>query len=69
MFHSALDKINLPPSEVGEVLMGNVISAGLGQHPARQISLGSGIPLGVPCTNINKVCASGMKALTFGAQR
>jgi len=48
--------------------MGNVIAAGQGQHPARQVSLGAGIPLSVPCTNVNKVCASGMKTIMFGAQ-
>ena len=47
--------------------MGNVISAGSGQNPARQVSLGAGINLATPCTTINKVCASGMKAVMLGA--
>ncbi|BDD08937.1 acetyl-CoA acetyltransferase [Fulvitalea axinellae] len=54
--------------EVDEVYMGNVISANLGQAPARQASLGAGISHDVPCTTINKVCASGMKAVMTGAQ-
>jgi len=64
----ALEKIGLDPKEVEEVLMGNVISANLGQAPARQASVGAGIPYSVPCTTINKVCSSGMKAVMFGAQ-
>lgn len=64
----ALDKINLKPELVEEVLMGNVVQAGLGQAPARQAALGAGIPHSVPCTTINKVCASGMKAVMQGAQ-
>lgn len=64
----ALDKINLDPSLVSEVYMGNVVQAGVGQAPARQAALGAGIPNTVPCTTINKVCASGMKAVMQGAQ-
>lgn len=64
----ALDKINLDPSAVQEVLMGNVLQAGEGQAPARQAALGAGIPNTVPCTTINKVCASGMKAVMLGTQ-
>ncbi|CAL66480.1 acetyl-CoA C-acyltransferase [Christiangramia forsetii] len=64
----ALEKINLKPEMVEEVLMGNVVQAGVGQAPARQASLGAGIPNTVPCTTINKVCASGMKAVMQGAQ-
>lgn len=64
----ALDKINLKPELVEEVLMGNVVQAGNGQAPARQASMGAGIPDTVPCTTINKVCASGMKAVMQGAQ-
>ena len=64
----ALDKINLKPEMVNEVLMGNVVQAGNGQAPARQAALGAGIPSNVPCTTINKVCASGMKAIMQGAQ-
>ncbi|MFT4771241.1 MAG: acetyl-CoA C-acetyltransferase [Cryomorphaceae bacterium] len=64
----ALSKINLSPSEVDEVLMGSVLQAGLGQAPARQASKFAGIGDDVPCTTINKVCASGMKAISQGAQ-
>jgi acetyl-CoA C-acetyltransferase len=64
----ALEKINLDPSLVQEVFMGNVVQAGVGQAPARQAALGAGIPNTVPCTTINKVCASGMKALMNAAQ-
>ncbi|WP_026838433.1 acetyl-CoA C-acyltransferase [Gillisia sp. JM1] len=64
----ALNKIGLKPEMVDEVLMGNVVQAGVGQAPARQAALGAGIPDTVPCTTINKVCASGMKAVMQGAQ-
>lgn len=64
----ALDKINLKPEMVEEVLMGNVVQAGVGQAPARQAALGAGIPNTVPCTTVNKVCASGMKAVIQAAQ-
>jgi acetyl-CoA C-acetyltransferase len=64
----ALDKINLQPEMVNEVFMGNVVSAGLGQAPARQAAILAGIPDTVPCTTVNKVCSSGMKAIMLGAQ-
>ncbi len=64
----ALDKINLDTKLVDEVFMGNVVSAGLGQAPARQAAIFAGIPKTVPCTTINKVCSSGMKAIMFAAQ-
>ncbi len=64
----ALDKINLDKSLVQEVFIGNVIQANEGQAPSKQASLGAGIPDTVPCTTINKVCASGMKAVIIGAQ-
>ncbi|PQL92418.1 acetyl-CoA C-acyltransferase [Apibacter adventoris] len=64
----AIDKINLDSSLIEEVFMGNVLQANEGQAPAKQASLGSGIPDTVPCTTINKVCASGMKAVIIGAQ-
>ena len=64
----ALDKINLNPELVNEVLMGNVVQAGTGQAPARQAAIFAGIPNTTPCTTINKVCASGMKAIMQGAQ-
>lgn len=64
----ALQKAGVDPSEVQEVMMGNVISANLGQAPARQAAIGAGLGYNVPCTTINKVCASGMKAVMFAAQ-
>lgn len=64
----ALKKAGVEPGWVSEVLMGNVVSANLGQAPARQAAVFAGLPANVPCTTINKVCASGMKAITFGAQ-
>jgi acetyl-CoA C-acetyltransferase len=50
------------------VIFGNVLSAGVGQNPARQAALGAGLPDSVPCTTVNKVCASGMKAISLAAQ-
>jgi len=64
----ALDKINLDYTLVDEVLMGNVVQAGVGQAPARQAALHAGLPNSVIATTINKVCASGMKAVMQGAQ-
>lgn len=64
----ALDDIKLNPSEVDEVILGNVLSAGLGQAPARQAALKGGLSINTPCTTINKVCSSGMKSLVFGSQ-
>ena len=64
----ALDKINLKPDLVEEVLMGNVVQAGTGQAPARQAAIFAGIPDTVPCTTVNKVCSSGLKAIMQGAQ-
>lgn len=63
-----LNKVNLNPSEVDEVYMGNVVQAGNGQAPSRQAAIYAGIPDTVPCTTINKVCASGMKAVSQGVQ-
>ena len=64
----ALTKINLNPEEVEEVFMGNVLQASLGQAPAKQAATFAGISENVPCTTVNKVCASGMKAISLGAQ-
>ena len=64
----ALERAKVPASEVQEVFMGNVLSANLGQAPARQAAIYAGISNEVPCTTINKVCASGAKAIMFGAQ-
>ncbi len=64
----ALNKIKLNPNLIDEVFMGNVVSAGLGQAPARQAAILAGISENVPCTTINKVCSSGMKAIMLAAQ-
>ncbi|HYF67618.1 MAG TPA: acetyl-CoA C-acyltransferase [Ohtaekwangia sp.] len=64
----ALEKAQVDPKHIQEVLMGNVLSAGLGQAPATQIAAGAGLGFEVPCTLVNKVCASGMKAVMFGSQ-
>ena len=64
----AIEKSNLPVNLIDEVFMGNVLQAGLGQAPARQAALGAGLGQNVPCTTVNKVCASGMKAIMLGAQ-
>ena len=64
----ALNKINLNPELIDEVIMGNVVQAGVGQAPARQAALLAGLPYKTIATTINKVCASGMKAVMQGAQ-
>lgn len=64
----ALEKINLDPKNVQEIYMGNVLQAGEGQAPARQVALGAGLSIETPSTTVNKVCASGMKAVTMAAQ-
>ncbi|MCH8055594.1 MAG: acetyl-CoA C-acetyltransferase, partial [Deltaproteobacteria bacterium] len=64
----ALRRVKLDGAEVDDVIMGNVLSAGLGQAPARQAALGAGLPKTVGCTTINKVCGSGLKAVMLAAQ-
>ncbi|XP_071838006.1 acetyl-CoA acetyltransferase, mitochondrial-like [Apostichopus japonicus] len=64
----AIEKAGIPKNEVKEVYMGNVLQAGQGQAPTRQAALGAGLPLGTPCTTINKVCASGMKSVMLASQ-
>jgi len=64
----ALNKIGLDPKNVQEIYMGNVLQAGEGQAPARQVALGAGLSIETPSTTVNKVCASGMKAVTMAAQ-
>jgi acetyl-CoA C-acetyltransferase len=64
----ALQKAQLDPALIDEVFMGNVLQAGVGQAPARQAALGAGLGKNVPCTTVNKVCASGMKSIMLGAQ-
>lgn len=65
---AALSKAGVNPEEVQEVFMGNVLQAGVGQAPARQAAIYAGIGNNVPCTTINKVCASGMKSIALAAQ-
>ena len=65
---AALEAVSLDPGLVDEVLMGQVLQAGCGQAPARQTALKAGIPTNIPCTTINKVCASGMKSIQLAAQ-
>lgn len=65
---AALAKVNLDPKHVQEVFFGNVISSGLGQAPATQVAVGAGLGYEIPCTLVNKVCASGMKSIMLGAQ-
>lgn len=67
-FKGALEKAGVDPKLVQEVFVGNVISSGLGQAPATQVAVGAGLGYDIPCTLINKVCASGMKAVMVGAQ-
>ena len=64
----ALLRSNIKPDQVEEVIMGNVLQAGLGQNPARQISVQSGIPENVPAFTVNKVCGSGLKSIALGVQ-
>ena len=59
---AALERAGVAADDVDEVLMGNVLGAGQGQAPARQAAFGAGLPKGVPCTTLNKMCGSGMKA-------
>jgi acetyl-CoA C-acetyltransferase len=65
---AALERAGIAPDQVSEVIMGNVLTAGIGQAPARQAAIGAGIPNGVPCTTIGKVCGSGMKAVMLADQ-
>ena len=64
----ALDKAGIEASDVNEVFMGNVLQANLGQAPARQAAIFAGLSEDVPCTTVNKVCASGMKSISLGVQ-
>lgn len=64
----ALERSGIPAAEIEEVFFGNVCSANLGQAPARQVALGAGLGTHVPCTTVNKVCASGLKSVMLGAQ-
>lgn len=64
----ALDRAGVAPNQVQEVYMGNVVSANVGQAPAKQAALKAGLPANIPCTTINKVCASGTKSIMLAAQ-
>ncbi len=66
---AALEAAGLKGSDIQEVIMGCVLSAGLGQAPARQAALGAGIPIGTPATTINKMCGSGLKAVMMAADQ
>jgi acetyl-CoA C-acetyltransferase len=65
---AAIQRAGIQPEQVEEVIMGNVVSANLGQAPARQAALKAGLPVNVRCTTVNKVCASGTKAIMMAAQ-
>src|SRR6187551_1788660 len=65
---SALERARVAPELVGEVFMGNVLSAGIGQAPARQASIFAGVPNTVPCTTVNKVCGSGLQAVALASK-
>lgn len=65
---AAIAKVNLETTQIDELFIGNVISSGLGQAPATQVAVGAGLGYNIPCTLVNKVCASGMKAIMLGAQ-
>ena len=64
----ALEAANVKPDHIDEVFMGNVLQAGVGQAPARQAAMAAGLGNHVPCTTVNKVCASGMKSIALGSQ-
>ncbi|HET6993976.1 MAG TPA: beta-ketoacyl synthase N-terminal-like domain-containing protein, partial [Chitinophagaceae bacterium] len=64
----AISRAGVRAEDIQEVFIGNVVSAGIGQAPAQQASIFAGIPTNVPCTTVNKVCASGMKSIMLGAQ-
>src|SRR4029079_17085134 len=65
---AALKRANVALDRVGEVFMGNVLSAGIGPAPARQAAIYAGIPTSVPATAVSKVCGSGLQAVIFGAK-
>jgi acetyl-CoA C-acetyltransferase len=65
---AALERADLKPGQVDEVIMGNVLQAGLGQNPARQAAVNAGLPVDIPALTINKVCGSGLKAVILAAQ-
>ena len=64
---AAIERAGISPGDVREVILGNVLSSGLGQSPARQCAVGAGVPYGVGAFSVNKVCGSGLKALMLAA--
>ena len=64
----AIKRAGINPEQIDEVLLGNVLQAGLGQNPARQIAMGAGVPKEVPAMTINKVCGSGLRTVSLAAQ-
>ncbi|TLZ04858.1 MAG: acetyl-CoA C-acetyltransferase, partial [Gammaproteobacteria bacterium] len=66
---AAIAAAGIDAAELHEVIMGCVLPAGLGQAPARQAALGAGVPVGVPCTTVNKMCGSGLKAVMLAADQ
>ena len=68
IIRALLERTGLAPDQIDEVIMGQVLTAGMGQNPARQASLGAGLPVTVPATTINKVCGSGLKAVHLASQ-
>src|SRR5882757_470850 len=65
----AIEACGVKPGDIQEVIMGNVLSAGLGQAPARQAALGAGVPIGTPAVTINKMCGSGLKAVMMASDQ
>lgn len=65
---AAVQEAGITSSQVDEVILGNVLSAGVGQAPARQVATKAGLPASTTCTTINKVCSSGLKAVVYGSQ-
>ncbi len=68
VIRALLERSGIDPGQINELYMGNVVSAGVGQAPAQQASIYAGLPTSIPCTTVNKVCASGMKAIMLAAQ-
>src|SRR5437899_8398531 len=68
VLQEALNRAGVQPDQVDEIIMGNVLSAGLGMNPARQAAIAAGIPDSVPATTVNKVCGSGLKAVALATQ-
>lgn len=68
VIRAVIEKARVEPEDLDEVIMGNVLSAGLGQNPARQAAIRAGVPASVGATTVNKVCGSGMKSVAMGAQ-